>query len=766
MKKRIAAVLIVLSALLLMTGCSGGGGGNGGGSGSDAKAITAFALYTDATSSSPFAIGTIDESAKTIAVTIPYGMSKASLVAGYITTGSKVSVNGIDQVSGTTSNNFTGPQAYVITAENGTTATYTVTVTNAAIDAKAITAFALITGASGTLPDAIGVIDTIASTITVTVPFGTNVTNLIATFITTGVSVSAQGQTQISGSTRVDFTSPVVYRVTAGDLSTADYTVRVWIAPISAKAITAYSILGILGTINQTIKTIEVTVPFGTDVTNLVATFATTGSSVTVGGTLQVSGVTPNNFTNPVVYLVHASDNSPPAAYTVSVTVALNTAKAITSFALATGAAGTVPDAPGTISESAKTIAVTVPYGTNVTALVATYVTTGAYVSVGGTTQVSGSTPNNFTGSVPYLVHAADGSTAMYTVTVTIAPQGNAVINLPKTGQTVSYAAGDDGDLQLGVAWPSTRFEAVSVGSGTIITDNLTGLMWNVESSTNVVTWLEALTYVSSLNTGTHLGYTDWRLPSINELESLLSAGIMTNNLKLQAQGFGVMGAWYWSSTSDAADTANSAWLLYLEAQDAIWVQSGGKTISFSQAIPVRTVPGVYTTAPAVVSRTGQTVSLAAGDDGALQSGVPLPNPRFTANADTSIRDNLTGLNWAPSGNLMTSLSPTFDHDAANDGKVTWQHALDYVALLNTQNYLGHNDWRLPNMKEMRSPVDYGQSNLIAYFQSGGFSDVQADIYWTSSTGSDGGARTVEMMRGGYLTGTKSTDHNFVWPVR
>jgi len=45
----------------------------------------------------------------------------------------------------------------------------------------------------------------------------------------------------------------------------------------------------------------------------------------------------------------------------------------------------------------------------------------------------------------------------------------------PKTGQTFSYYARDDGALQPGVAWPSTRF--TNTGDGTV-TDNLTGLVW------------------------------------------------------------------------------------------------------------------------------------------------------------------------------------------------------------------------------------------------------------------------------------------------
>ncbi len=87
----------------------------------------------------------------------------------------------------------------------------------------------------------------------------------------------------------------------------------------SAKDITAFSIMGRIGIISG--NTISVTVPDGTSRAALVATFTTSGVSVRVGGTLQNSGVTPNNFTSPVAYVVVAQDSST-KTYTVTVTVA------------------------------------------------------------------------------------------------------------------------------------------------------------------------------------------------------------------------------------------------------------------------------------------------------------------------------------------------------------------------------------------------------------------------------------------------------------
>lgn len=71
---------------------------------------------------------------------------------------------------------------------------------------------------------------------------------------------------------------------------------------------------------NTSFSSLSTTVPFGTVVTALVATFTHNGTDVRITGTLQTSGTTANNFTAPVVYTVTASDAST-QNYTVTVTV-------------------------------------------------------------------------------------------------------------------------------------------------------------------------------------------------------------------------------------------------------------------------------------------------------------------------------------------------------------------------------------------------------------------------------------------------------------
>jgi len=368
-----------------------------------AKALTGFSF------TSLSAIGTINEAAKTVAVTIPFGTTVTALVANFTTTGASVKVGSTAQVSGTTANNFANPLTYTVTAGDGSTQDYIVTVTVSANSAKALTAF------SFTSPTATGTINESAKTVAVNVPFGTSVTALVASFTTTGASVKVGPTTQVSGTTANNFTSPLTYTITAADGSTQAYVVTVPIGANSAKALTGFSFTSpsVTGSINESAKTVAVTVPFGTNVTALVASFTITGTSAKVGSAVQASGTTANNFNSPVTYTITASDGST-QGYVVTVTVALNTAKALTVFSF------TTPSATGTINESAKTIAVTVPYGTALTALVAAFTTTGASVKVGTATQTSATTPNNFTSPLTYTVTAGDGSTQDYVVTVTV----------------------------------------------------------------------------------------------------------------------------------------------------------------------------------------------------------------------------------------------------------------------------------------------------------------------------------------------------------
>lgn len=131
MKIQIKMCILTILLAFFIGGCGSGGSGNGGGEISSEKAITAYSIDG--------AAGTINEPAKSIAVTMPNGTNVTALVATFTTTGTNVKVGAADQVSGTTANDFTNPVSYTVIAADGTTADYTVTVTVAA-SSKAITA--------------------------------------------------------------------------------------------------------------------------------------------------------------------------------------------------------------------------------------------------------------------------------------------------------------------------------------------------------------------------------------------------------------------------------------------------------------------------------------------------------------------------------------------------------------------------------------------------------------------------------------------------
>ncbi|WP_202613982.1 DUF6242 domain-containing protein, partial [Silvanigrella paludirubra] len=232
------------------------------------------------------------------------------------------------------------------------------------------------------------------------------------------------GTTQVSTTTANDFTNPVTYTITAQDgVSNNSYTVTVTYDADPGTLILTFSFningTSYYGTIDQQNFTINVSgVPFGTDLTSLVATFSlSAGASATVNGTTQVSATTANDFTNPVTYTITAQDGITIAIYTVTI----DPGDQIFTFSFNIN--GTSYD--GIIDQSNYTIDVSrLPYGTDLTNLIAAFtLSSGATATVNGTTQVSTTTPNDFTNPVTYTITAQDGITiANYTINVSVLP--------------------------------------------------------------------------------------------------------------------------------------------------------------------------------------------------------------------------------------------------------------------------------------------------------------------------------------------------------
>jgi hypothetical protein len=171
------------------------------------------------------------------------------------------------------------------------------------------------------------------------------------------------------------------------------------------------------------------------------------------------------------------------------------------------------------------------------------------------------------------------------------------------------------------------------------------------------------------------------------------------------------------------------------------------------------------------VPQTGQTPTepinpAPAGSDGALQRGIAWPSPRFTDHNNGTVTDNLTGLVWLKNANCA---------NAARD----WATALTDVAQLNTNGQMNGNpcgdtsnggshqtDWRLPNVRELQSLIDYGRSSP-ALPVGHPFTGVQSGGYWSSSTvAPDTTFAWGVSLYNGFVGPVDKLSAFYVWPVR
>jgi len=112
-----------------------------------------------------------------------------------------------------------------------------------------------------------------------------------------------------------------------------------------------------------------------------------------------------------------------------------------------------------------------------------------------------------------------------------------------------------------------------------------------------------------------------------------------------------------------------------------------------------------------LLPKTGQTFSYEVGDDGDLEKGwwkgrtSANPRERFivkTILGDKVVIDKATGLMWPAIGG----------NEGGNDGEATtWEYALEFA---NGLDFAGFEDWRLPNINELASIIDYGRYNPAA----------------------------------------------------
>ena len=141
---------------------------------------------------------------------------------------------------------------------------------------------------------------------------------------------------------------------------------------------------------------------------------------------------------------------------------------------------------------------------------------------------------------------------------------------LPATGQTKCYDSdgriihctntGQDGEFLCGSKLPEKRFEIYNDDS---VIDHLTGLCWlrMANLTDKRVKWNTAFMAIEKLNSQ-NKNTSPWRLPNINELESLVDSSMHSPALPAE-HPFTEIQEGYWSSTTSMFEP-DWAWALYL----------------------------------------------------------------------------------------------------------------------------------------------------------------------------------------------------------
>lgn len=119
---------------------------------------------------------------------------------------------------------------------------------------------------------------------------------------------------------------------------------------------------------------------------------------------------------------------------------------------------------------------------------------------------------------------------------------------------------------------------------------------------------------------------------------------------------------------------------------------------------------------------TGQTTEYSPNDDGASQTGLAFNYKTITINGDLVTVDANTGLMWAADG----------DEQGCNYGLAdNWNSAVPDCASL---SFAGYTDWRLPNVKELQSIIDYETSIGTPCINTTSFPHTKQTLYWSSTT--------------------------------
>jgi hypothetical protein len=258
---------------------------------------------------------------------------------------------------------------------------------------------------------------------------------------------------------------------------------------------------------------------------------------------------------------------------------------------------------------------------------------------------------------------------------------------------------------------------------GLTVKDEVSGLTWQKTyekpTSGGMYYWAETQTEVDNLNNQNYGGYNDWRVPTIKELYSLWNGSV----------GWPYIDTTYFDIVyTDEQDLSHAIFWSSDKYTGVLGNISGGHGEAAGDELTFGVNFGTgHIKAYSISSGPMHQVRCVRGN---LAFGVNL----FQNNNDGTISDLATNLMWQQSD---------------NGSGMDWEHALAYAQTQNNANYLGHNDWRLPNTKELQSLVDYTRSpyatssanvgpainalfSCTSILNDGGKADYP--YYWTSTS--------------------------------
>jgi len=346
----------------------------------------------DFTELDPAVVGKVNEIDFTVNLTVPYGTDLATLVPTII-----VSDNATVSPASDIAQDFTNDVVYTVTAENGDEQPYTVSVAIAQNTENSILTFDF----NELDPAVVGSIDEVSHIVTLLIPYGTDLATLIPT-----LTISDNATVSPASDVEQDFTNDVVYTVTAENGDEQSYTVSVTVESNTENKVMAFTFEELdpvveADEIDHTKGRINITVPYGTDITTLVPTIV-----VSTNANISPATGVAQDFTNTVEYVVTA-ENGDERNYTVNLTIAPNHENSILTFDFEEFD----PKVVGVIEDN--TITLSVNAGADVSALIPT-ITLSAEATV---TPASGEI-QDFTNDVVYTVTAQNSDVKEYIVKV------------------------------------------------------------------------------------------------------------------------------------------------------------------------------------------------------------------------------------------------------------------------------------------------------------------------------------------------------------